>query len=374
MLFDEHLPIAALGVFVLSAFAARIAIHRTRTQGLLGLNMLTLGGVVASIYFSVAVLLARAPTPGMKAGVAAVLLFAWVVLVTLGRRRAAAGAPRGATEEEPVGLLDAHGARNERATGHFVVAQLEHSLLVHETSLRLGNDTRLHSGSRGRLLLLADGVGEDDRAIRAGVVASQFATQHLLEHPARGRGARGRLRGAIGAARRALRRMSAAGQSPLEASLLIAQTRWPDIYLAGVGSGIAYRLRGTEFSRIAPRRRAVRRERLRIGDTLLLCTADLQAALGDPEIAGILQASRNARSACDNLLAAARARNAGAGAAAVVARIVSPDDIEAVPAPIAVPPIGGSSPTASEAACRNPGESAGRAVPTRPARTLRPSV
>ncbi len=50
---------------------------------------------------------------------------------------------------------------------HFLVADLNKSLRVHGTSLKLDDEARIYGGSQGKLLVVADGMGGEAEGERA---------------------------------------------------------------------------------------------------------------------------------------------------------------------------------------------------------------
>ena len=60
----------------------------------------------------------------------------------------------------------------------FMIADLCKSLRVHTTSLDLDQNTRVFGDTQGRLLLVADGMGQRD----AGERASQLALDGVIEY------------------------------------------------------------------------------------------------------------------------------------------------------------------------------------------------
>src|SRR5438067_2426056 len=101
----------------------------------------------------------RALPPGSRSGVAA--------------RRPAFGGPTAMRGKmDCFGLTDA-GRALEVNQDQFLIADLNKSMLVHQSSLTDDDHTRLFGGSQGQLLLVADGSGGDGSGKRASGLAVQ---------------------------------------------------------------------------------------------------------------------------------------------------------------------------------------------------------
>ena len=77
------------------------------------------------------------------------------------------------------GLSDA-GRVREVNDDQYLIASLSKSMQVHQTSLDLDDQTRLFGASQGKLLLVADGVGNSASSRRA----STLAVNSLRPRPA----------------------------------------------------------------------------------------------------------------------------------------------------------------------------------------------
>lgn len=99
---------------------------------------------------------------------------------------------RGSSEGQTVtrgpaftGRVDCHGfshagRKREANEDHFLLAELGKSLLIHNTSLPFENETRLHGGSQGQLLLVSDGIGGQAGGERASRLAVDTVTRYVL--------------------------------------------------------------------------------------------------------------------------------------------------------------------------------------------------
>ena len=61
-----------------------------------------------------------------------------------------------------------------------MVADLNKSLRVHGTSLKLDDETRIYGGSQGKLLVIADGMGGKAEGERASTIAVDQVATYVL--------------------------------------------------------------------------------------------------------------------------------------------------------------------------------------------------
>lgn len=81
--------------------------------------------------------------------------------------------------------IDCHGEshvgqRRPSNEDQFLIADLNKSMRVHQTSLGLNHQTRLFGGSQGKLLLVADGLGGHESGERASTLAVDGVTHYIL--------------------------------------------------------------------------------------------------------------------------------------------------------------------------------------------------
>ena len=81
--------------------------------------------------------------------------------------------------------IDCHGEshvgrRRPANEDQFLIADLNKSMRVHQTSLGLNHQTRLFGGSQGKLLLVADGLGGHESGERASTLAVDGVTNYIL--------------------------------------------------------------------------------------------------------------------------------------------------------------------------------------------------
>jgi serine/threonine protein phosphatase PrpC len=77
------------------------------------------------------------------------------------------------------GLTDS-GLKRPTNQDHYLIADLNKSMRVHDTSLTLDNETRIYGGSQGKLLIVADGMGGEAEGERACTIAVDQVTTYVL--------------------------------------------------------------------------------------------------------------------------------------------------------------------------------------------------
>lgn len=253
----------------------------------------------------------------------------------------------------------------------FLIADLNKSLLVHQTSLTQDDHTRLYGGSQGSLLVVADGMGGH----AAGQQASSLAVQtleyyvlntmpwffHLPDCDTSDLGEE--LKSALEACHRTI--THAASNRPeqrgMGTTLTMAYILWPRLYVVHVGDSRCYLLRPPKLERItrdqtmaqqlvehgvlkpeeAPASRwshvlysclggdsskepaaEVYKANLAVGDTLLLCTDGLTTRLSDNQLVSLLHQGSRAEETCQQLVAAANSAGGQDNITVVVARFL----------------------------------------------------
>src|SRR6478672_4840945 len=63
---------------------------------------------------------------------------------------------------------------------HYLIADLNKSMRIHDTSLTLDSETRVYGGSQGKLLVVADGMGGEAGGERACTIAVDQLTTYVL--------------------------------------------------------------------------------------------------------------------------------------------------------------------------------------------------
>jgi PPM family protein phosphatase len=264
------------------------------------------------------------------------------------------------------GLTDAGRVRPNNED-QFLVADLNKSLLVHQTSLSHEDHTRLFGGCQGQLLLVADGMGGHAAGQQASSIAVQglahyvLNTMHWFFRLEEGREAdlEVELKSALEECQQRLE--AAAGARPerrgMGTTLTMAYLLWPRLYVVHAGDSRCYLLREGRLEQITTDHTMAQRlvdagaltageaqgsrwshvlwncvgggshelsadvykVSLQVGDTLLLCTDGLTKHVDDQEIAGLLGQDRSAEQTCRALVAAANAAGGSDNVTAVVA-------------------------------------------------------
>jgi protein phosphatase len=273
-----------------------------------------------------------------------------------------------------LGKLDCHGLSDVgrvRASNEdqFLIADVSKALLVHETSLAVEDHSRLFGSTQGQLLLVADGMGGQ----AAGKHAATLAVDTIIEYVLNSMHCFYHLRGSqdestlVDDLQTALTKCSARVRADVRmnpshqgmgTTLTLGYVTWPRFYCVHVGDSRCYlfrdgRLRqvttdhtvaqqlvergamtpeqadesrwshvlwnaiGDNSGKVAP---DIYKEKLRIGDTLLLCTDGLSGYLSENEIVEILRRNESARAACEQLVAAANDAGGKDNITVIVAR------------------------------------------------------
>ncbi len=83
------------------------------------------------------------------------------------------------TQMDCFGLTDS-GLKRPTNQDHYLIADLNKSMRIHDTSLTLDSETRVYGGSQGKLLVIADGMGGDAEGERACTIAVDQLTTYVL--------------------------------------------------------------------------------------------------------------------------------------------------------------------------------------------------
>lgn len=249
---------------------------------------------------------------------------------------------------EVVGMTH-RGRVREANEDHFVVADLERSLRLRQTSLPTrGGDVRA-TDALGTLLAVADGMGGHGNGELAAAVTLDTVLEHVTyampwQHARAEEMERELLTGMCAAVEHCqdrLRQVAArkGASASMGTTLTLVLVQWPDAFVAHVGDSRCYLWRDGRLQQVTRdhtlaeqlRQRHGRaaaaqfehvlvnaiggdakppdveghRLRLSTGDRLLLCTDGLSGELPAPTIAGLLGGARSATEACHRLVSGA---------------------------------------------------------------------
>jgi serine/threonine protein phosphatase PrpC len=262
------------------------------------------------------------------------------------------------------------GLRRLTNEDHFLIADLNKALRIHQTSLNFDDEETLFGASQGMMLLVADGMGGHAAGEHASRLTVESLTASILNHMPWffSRDAEGDedLRAAL---ERALHRCQERLQSEAKAhpsqqgmgtTLTAAYVHWPRATIIHAGDSRCYLLRAGKLKQItrdhtlaqqmaeegefrSPNilhskwasilwnaigsgnesvKPEVHQFDLQIGDVLLLCTDGLPKHVEPPEIAEALGRELDARATCELLIAQALSKGGTDNVTAIIARFV----------------------------------------------------
>lgn len=160
---------------------------------------------------------------------------------------------------EVFGITDV-GLVRERNEDQFLVAELERSLLVEQSSMPGQNGKHITHNPQGRLLMVADGMGGHAGGdIASAVVVDAMAHYAFALMPWVLGGARatrkelvGAIEEGIRAAQDRMRRIAERQKldTSMGTTLTLAYVTWPDVWIMHVGDSRAYLLRKKDLTRV----------------------------------------------------------------------------------------------------------------------------
>jgi serine/threonine protein phosphatase PrpC len=250
------------------------------------------------------------------------------------------------------GLTDV-GRKRPVNEDQFLIADLNKSMLIHQTSLSHEDHTRVFGGSQGKLLLVADGMGGHAEGKRASALAVQSLTHYVLNtlswffrlHPDHEEEFREELKAALEECQQHIEAATRAGDErpAMGTTLTMAYVLWPRLYVVHAGDSRCYLLRGERLEQVTTDHTMaqrlvesgalrpeeaqesrwshllwncigggrheltadVYRVTLHVGDSLLLCTDGLTQVASDEQILQLLRQKRLAEETCRELVEAA---------------------------------------------------------------------
>ncbi len=259
--------------------------------------------------------------------------------------------------------VDRHGVTDigktrEQNEDQFLIADLNKSAKIHQTSLSMDDGARWFGGLQGSLMLVADGMGGHASGERASTIAVDRVIRYILNtmpwfyrlETESEEDLRDELTAAL---EKCQENIQAEGEAfpkreGMGTTLTMAYTLWPRFYVVHVGDSRCYLLRGSRLKQITtdhtlaqqlvdsgslkPKQAddsplssvlwntvggnstdlttEIHKGRLELGDTMLLCTDGLTRHVTDKEITKILKGAKSAEEACGSLVSAA---NEGGG-------------------------------------------------------------
>lgn len=269
------------------------------------------------------------------------------------------------------GLTDT-GKKRPHNEDQFLIADLNKSMLIHQTSLSHDDHTRLFGGSQGQLLMVADGMGGHAEGQRASALALQTLSHYILntmpwfyrlpECP--GADLEEELKSALEACQEQVESAGAAEprQRKMGTTLTLAYLLWPRLYVVHAGDSRCYLLRQGRLEQItrdhtvaqqlvdqgalAPEEAEgsrwshvlwncigggshdlnpdVYKASLEVGDTLLLCSDGLSKVVEPAKIREVLARPGSAEAACQELVRMANAEGGPDNITVVVAHFREP--------------------------------------------------
>lgn len=275
-------------------------------------------------------------------------------------------------EEAFCGLTDV-GLKRENNQDQFLIAQLNKSMLVGQTSLPIEHGSRLFGATRGQLMLVADGMGGHAAGEQASTMAIDFLVDRLLNHvhwffqPDHDaeqdfiESLKALLRATHDRIQEEGRRNSSL--NGMGTTLTMTYLLWPQMYVLHAGDSRCYLIRdgavqplttdhtlarrmidsggmkpedeaGSRWSNVlwnvlggksdVKLTAEVRSVILEEGDTIVLCTDGLHRHLDDERIINVLEAHASARSACEAFVKLANDGGGDDNITVIVARPVPP--------------------------------------------------
>ncbi len=274
---------------------------------------------------------------------------------------------------------DSHVGRARPANeDQFLIADLNKSMRVHQTSLGLNHHTRLFGGSQGKLLLVADGLGGHESGERASTLAVDGVTNYVLNamdwffrfNKRNESELESELKAAFVHSQSILESESDAipQRRGMATTLTMAYIDWPKLYVVHVGDTRCYHIRGdsikclttdhtiAELARAAtgdgdgddggngnaddtkphnPMNHAlwnviggndasldpqITRSELAVGDALLLCSDGLTRYVGDQELLGLINSECTSKELCQQFIDIANERGGKDNITAVMAK------------------------------------------------------
>lgn len=246
------------------------------------------------------------------------------------------------------GMTD-QGKVRRRNEDQFLIAGLNKSMRLHQSSLSIDDNETLFGGSQGQLLMVADGIGGHAGGDRASQLAVQTATTYILNtmpwffrlNPGNDEEYREELVAALQSCQQTIAAESAAHpeDAGMGTTLTMGYLIWPKMYVMHVGDSRCYLQRGDKLRQITKDHTVkqqlidagineeveddcaelwantlwnslgadgdtapdVFRIDLQLGDSLLFCTDGLTKHVSDKTLQESLSGTDDAETVCRNL-------------------------------------------------------------------------
>lgn len=276
---------------------------------------------------------------------------------------------------EVFGMTDV-GQERRRNEDHFLVATLSKTLDVSQSSLDIGEETRIFGNSQGRLLLVADGMGGHPAGDRASAIAINAFADYVLNmlrwyfraDPSHDANMAADLRDAVMRCQRSIREeiQDHPEAQGMGSTLTLAYVIWPRMFVVHVGDSRCYVLRNGVLKQLtrdhtvaqliaegledviqhaaedvpeshwqhmlwnavggtgAEPQPDIFRVDLEFDDRLLLCTDGLSKHVPDPDLSRRLKQEQPALEICSQLIADANAAGGSDNITAIVAKFPKP--------------------------------------------------
>jgi len=256
----------------------------------------------------------------------------------------------------------------------FLIADLNKSMLIHQTSLSHEDHTRLFGGSQGRLLLVADGMGGHAAGRRASGIAVQSLAHYVLNtmpwfyrlQEGQEADLKEDLKTALEECQRRIEAVSAANATErnMGTTLTMAYILWPRLYVVHAGDSRCYLCRDGRLEQVTTDHTIaqqlvesgalsaqeaqtsrwshvlwncigggshelvpeVYKAALQLGDSLLLCSDGLSSCVPDKQILDLLEQGDSAEACCRKLVDAANAQGGRDNITVVVAHFRNAED------------------------------------------------
>ncbi|MEX0824705.1 MAG: protein phosphatase 2C domain-containing protein [Pirellulaceae bacterium] len=243
------------------------------------------------------------------------------------------------------------GRKRETNQDQFLIAELNKSMLVQATSLKLDDQSRLYGSAQGRLMLVADGMGGHAAGERASSIAVDYLIERLLnsvhwffrlDEETEGDFLED-LKGLLAEAHQRILEEGVlhSGQKGMGTTLTMAYIIGPRLYVVHAGDTRCYLIRRGKVERLTvdhtlarqmvesggmrPEDEAdsqwsnvlwnvlggsgeetltaeVRKADLEVGDVIVLCSDGLYRYIDDAKLASLVSSASEADEACANLI------------------------------------------------------------------------